>query len=91
MQLGYVGIDIDKHREAEIKSYFSNDTEVHIAQEQDKLDSLIELFRKPIYSIFSLQVFLIILFQKLSKVIVFYKVKNMFLHVCYGYVGFLVI
>ena len=46
MQLGYVGIDMDKHREAEIKSYFSNDTEVHIAQEQDKLDSLIETFKQ---------------------------------------------
>ena len=30
------GIDIDKQREAEIQSYFKNETEVHIAQEQDK-------------------------------------------------------
>ena len=155
----------DWQREAEIQSYFSNGTEVHIAQEQDKLDSLIEtfkqrshensdknnvnnsfgenkkldwliimddvsgvadiskhfanfltvsrkfgcncvyfftllflqvkfgkkLFRKPIYSIFYLQVFLKILFQKLFKVIVFYKVKNMFLHVRSGYLGFSVI
>ena len=39
-------IDIDKQREAKIQSYFSNDTEVHIAQEQDKLDSLIEAFKQ---------------------------------------------
>ena len=31
---------------AEIQSYFSNDTEVHIAQEQDKLDSLIEILKQ---------------------------------------------
>ena len=30
------GIAIDKQREAEIQSYFKNETEVHIAQEQDK-------------------------------------------------------
>ena len=40
------GIAIDKHREAEIQSYFKNETEVHIAQEQDKLDSLIETFKQ---------------------------------------------
>ena len=40
------GIDIDKQREAEIQSYFKNETEVHIAQEQDKLDSLIETFKQ---------------------------------------------
>ena len=40
------GIEIDKQREAEIQLYFSNDTEVHIAQEQDKLDSLIETFKQ---------------------------------------------
>ena len=38
------GIDIDKKREAEIQSYFSNKTEVHVAKEQDELDSLIETF-----------------------------------------------
>ena len=39
------GIDIDKTRKTEIKSYFSNETEVHIAKEQDQLDSLIETFK----------------------------------------------
>ena len=39
-------IAIDNQREAEIKSYFKNETEVHIAQEQDKLDSLIETFKQ---------------------------------------------
>ena len=39
------GIKIDKQREAEIQSYFSNETEVHIAKEQDELDSLIETFK----------------------------------------------
>ena len=39
-------IDIDKQREAKIQSYFSNDTEVHIAHEQEKLDSLIETFKQ---------------------------------------------
>ena len=39
------GIDIDKQREAEIQSYFSNETEVHIAKEQDELESLIETFK----------------------------------------------
>ena len=38
------GIDIDKEREAEIKTYFSNEAEVHVAKEQDELDSLIETF-----------------------------------------------
>ena len=33
------GIDIDKKRETEIQSYFSNETEVHVAKEQDELDS----------------------------------------------------
>ena len=36
------GIEIDKQREAEIQSYFSNETEVHVAKEQDELDSLTE-------------------------------------------------
>ena len=39
------GIDIDKKREAEIQSYFSNETEVHVAKEQGELDSLIETFK----------------------------------------------
>ena len=39
------GIDIDKKREAEIQSYFSNETEVHVAKERDELDSLIETFK----------------------------------------------
>ena len=38
-------IDTDKKREAEIQSYFSNETEVHVAKEQDELDSLIETFK----------------------------------------------
>ena len=39
------GIDIDKKREAEIQSYFTNETEVHVANEPDELDSLIETFK----------------------------------------------
>ena len=39
------GIDIDKQRKAEIQSYFSNEAEVHVAEEQDELDSLIETFK----------------------------------------------
>ena len=39
------GIDIDKKREAKIQSYFSYKTEVHVAKEQDELDSLIETFK----------------------------------------------
>ena len=39
------GIDIDKTRKTEIESYFSNETEAHIAKEQDELDSLIETFK----------------------------------------------
>ena len=39
------GIDINKQRKAEIQSYFSNETEVHVAKEQDELDSLIETFK----------------------------------------------
>ena len=38
-------IDIDKKREAEIQSYFSSETEIHIAKEPDELDSLIETFK----------------------------------------------
>ena len=40
------GRAIDKKREAEIQSYFKNETEVHIAQDQDKLDSLIDTFKQ---------------------------------------------
>ena len=40
------GIVIDKKREAEIQSYFRNETEVHIAQDQDQLDSLIDTFKQ---------------------------------------------
>ena len=39
------GIDIDKKREVKIQSYFSNQTEVHVAKEPDELDSLIETFK----------------------------------------------
>ena len=39
------GTDIDKKREVEIKSCFSNETDVHIAKEQDELDSLNETFK----------------------------------------------
>ena len=38
-------IEIDKQREVEIQSYFSNETEVYAAKEQDELDSLIETFK----------------------------------------------
>ena len=40
------GIAIDKKREAEIQSYFKNETEVHIAQDQNKLDFLIDTFKQ---------------------------------------------
>ena len=33
------GIDIDRKREAEIQSYFSNETKVHVAKELDKLET----------------------------------------------------
>ena len=39
------GTDIDKKREVEIQSCFSNETDVHIAKEQDELDSLNETFK----------------------------------------------
>ena len=39
------GIDIDKKRETKIQSYFNNETEVHVAKEPDKLDSLIETLK----------------------------------------------
>ena len=40
------GIVIDKKREAEIQSYFKNETEVHIGKDQDQLDSLIDAFKQ---------------------------------------------
>ena len=40
------GIAIDKKREAEIQSYFKNETEVHVAEDQDKFDSLLILSNK---------------------------------------------
>ena len=40
------GIAIDKKREAEVQSYFKNETEVHIAQDQEKLDSRIDTFKQ---------------------------------------------
>ena len=40
------GIAINKKRVAEIQSCFKNETEVHIAQDQDKLDSLIDTFKQ---------------------------------------------
>ena len=39
------GTDIDKKREVEIQSCFSNETDAHIAKEQDELDSLNETFK----------------------------------------------
>ena len=39
------GIDINKKREAEIQSWFSDETEVHIVKEPEELDSLIETFK----------------------------------------------
>ena len=38
-------IDINKKRESEIHSLFSNETEVHIAKEPKELDSFIEFFK----------------------------------------------
>ena len=40
------GIAINKKREAEIQSYFKNETEVHTAQDQDKRGSLIDTFKQ---------------------------------------------
>ena len=39
------GIDIDKTRETEIQSYFSNETEVHVGEKQDELDPLTATFK----------------------------------------------
>ena len=39
------GIDVNKKREAEIQSWFSDETKVHIAKEPAELDSLIETFK----------------------------------------------
>ena len=38
------GIDIDKERDAKIQSYFSNETEVHVAKERNELDYFVEIF-----------------------------------------------
>ena len=40
------GISIDKKREGEIQSYFKNETEVHIAEDEDELKSLIDTFNQ---------------------------------------------
>ena len=40
------GISIDKKREGEIQSYFKNETEVHIAEDEDELKSLIDTFKQ---------------------------------------------
>ena len=40
------GIGIDKRRKAEIQSYFKNETEVHVAKDQDELNSLIDTFKQ---------------------------------------------
>ena len=40
------GIAIDQKREAEIQSYFKIETEVHIPQDQGKLDSLTDTFKQ---------------------------------------------
>ena len=39
------GIDINKKREAEIQSSFSNETEIYTAKEPEELDSIIETFK----------------------------------------------
>ena len=38
-------IDTDEKREAKIQSYFSNETEIHIAKEPNELDLLLEIFK----------------------------------------------
>ena len=40
------GISIDKKREAEIQSYFKNETELHVAEDQDELIFLIDNFKQ---------------------------------------------
>ena len=40
------GIGIDKKREAEIQSYFKNETEFHLAKDQDDLNTLIDTFKQ---------------------------------------------
>ena len=40
------GKNIDKKREGEIQSYFKNETEVHVAEDEDELKSLIETFKQ---------------------------------------------
>ena len=39
------GIEIDTSCEAEIQSYFNNETEVHVATDKDELDALIDNFK----------------------------------------------
>ena len=39
------GTETDKQREAKIQCYFSNETEIYVAKEQDELDSLLETFK----------------------------------------------
>ena len=40
------GKTIDKKREGEIQSYFKNETEVHVAEDEDELKALIETFKQ---------------------------------------------
>ena len=40
------GKNIDKKREGEIQSYFKNETEVHVAEDEDELKALIETFKQ---------------------------------------------
>ena len=40
------GKNIDKKREGEIQSYFKNETEVHVAKDEDELKALIETFKQ---------------------------------------------
>ena len=40
------GKTIDKKRQGEIQSYFSNETEVHVAEDEDELKALIETFKQ---------------------------------------------
>ena len=136
------GIDIDKRREAEIKSCFDNEAEFHkTIKEPDELVDLIEKIKlrtidlidnindavfgekismdrhivmdkvsgvadnckkfaefltvcrkykfclKQIFLIFSLRVYLTILYQKYYKVTIDRHEKNIFWHVLYSYIG----
>ena len=40
------GKNIDKKREDEIQSYFKNETEVHLAEDEDERKALIETFKQ---------------------------------------------